>query len=87
MNESESKNRWRLWSGVIAIFIVGMIVGGLSATVLMRSHIVHIEERPVAEAAELLGRSVANVKVRAFRSRRKLRATLEKLIAERGGIK
>jgi Spy/CpxP family protein refolding chaperone len=42
MNESESKNRWRLWSGVIAIFIVGMIVGGLSATVLMRSHIVHI---------------------------------------------
>ena len=49
--------------------------------------LVHIEERPVAEAAELLGRSVANVKVRAFRSRRKLRAILEKLIAERGGTK
>ena len=49
--------------------------------------LVHIEERPVAEAAELLGRSVANVKVRAFRSRRKLRAILEKLIGERGGTK
>jgi hypothetical protein len=42
MNENESKNRWRLWSGVVAILIVGMIIGGLSATVLMRSHIVHV---------------------------------------------
>lgn len=49
--------------------------------------LVHIEERPAAEAAELLGWSVANVKVRAFRSRRKLRAILEKLMAERGGTK
>jgi RNA polymerase sigma-70 factor (ECF subfamily) len=49
--------------------------------------LVHIEERPVAEAAELLGWSVANVKVRAFRSRRRLRAILEKLIAKRGGTR
>ena len=43
--------------------------------------LVHIEERPVKEAAELLGWSVVNVKVRAHRSRKKLRAILEKLIA------
>ena len=36
----------------------------------------HLEERPVAEAAELLGLSVPNVKVRAFRARKKLRELL-----------
>jgi RNA polymerase sigma-70 factor (ECF subfamily) len=46
--------------------------------------LVHIEGRPVAEAAELLGWSVVNVKVRAHRSRKKLRAVLEKLTAEQG---
>lgn len=46
--------------------------------------LVHIEERPVAEAAELLGWSVVNVKVRAYRSRRKLRAMLERLAAREG---
>jgi RNA polymerase sigma-70 factor (ECF subfamily) len=44
--------------------------------------LVHIEERPVKEAAELLGWSVVNVKVRAHRSRKKLRALIEKLVAE-----
>ncbi len=43
--------------------------------------LVHIEERPVAEAAALLGWSTVNVKVRAHRSRKKLRAVLERLIA------
>jgi RNA polymerase sigma-70 factor (ECF subfamily) len=46
--------------------------------------LVHIEERPVKEAAELLGWSVVNVKVRAHRSRKRLRAILESLIAEEG---
>lgn len=46
--------------------------------------LVHIEERPAAEAAALLGWSVVNVKVRAYRSRRKLRAILERLIAREG---
>ncbi len=49
--------------------------------------LVHIEERPVKEAAELLGWSVANVKVRAFRSRRKLRSILEKMLDKRLGRK
>jgi hypothetical protein len=42
MRELEAKNRWKWWSGVVAILVVGMIIGGLSATVLMRSHIVHV---------------------------------------------
>ncbi len=46
--------------------------------------LVHIEERPVAEAAELLGWSTVNVKVRAYRSRKKLRAILERLGAWEG---
>jgi len=42
MNGVEVKGTWRLWSGVIAVFIVGVIIGGLSATVLMRSHLQHV---------------------------------------------
>ena len=41
--------------------------------------LVHLEERPVREAADLLGWSVANVKVRAHRSRKKLKKILDKL--------
>jgi len=47
--------------------------------------LVYLEERPVKEAAELLGWSSVNVKVRAYRSRKKLRAILESLIVEEGG--
>ncbi|MDD4857877.1 MAG: hypothetical protein PHD74_07205 [Candidatus Krumholzibacteria bacterium] len=39
MNGDGAKSKWRLWSGVVAVFIVGMIIGGLATTVLMRSHI------------------------------------------------
>jgi RNA polymerase sigma-70 factor (ECF subfamily) len=38
--------------------------------------LVYFEDRPVKEAAKLLGWSVANVKVRSFRSRKKLRKIL-----------
>lgn len=41
--------------------------------------LVHLEERPVKEAADMLGWSTANVKVRAHRSRKKLKKILEKL--------
>ena len=41
--------------------------------------LVHLEERPVREAADLLGWSVTNVKVRAHRSRKKLKKILDKL--------
>jgi len=41
--------------------------------------LVHLEERPIKEAADLLGWSKANVKVRAHRSRKKLKKILEKM--------
>ncbi len=52
----------------------------LSATDRMVVTLTHLEERPVAEAAELLGMSVPNVKVRAFRARKKLREILGDVI-------
>lgn len=42
MNGNETKGKWKLWSGVIMVFIIGVIVGGLSTTVLMRSHLMHV---------------------------------------------
>ncbi|UJX42494.1 sigma-70 family RNA polymerase sigma factor [Desulfovibrio sp. JY] len=48
----------------------------LSPTDRMVVTLTHLEERPVAEAAEMLGISVPNVKVRAFRARKKLRELL-----------
>jgi len=51
----------------------------LSAEDRMVIELVHLEEQSVQEAARLLGWSVANVKVRAFRARRKM----HKMIKER----
>lgn len=42
MEEIGKKRRWKLWSGVIAVFVAGSIVGGLAATVLVRNHVIHI---------------------------------------------
>lgn len=47
--------------------------------------IVHIEERPVKEAAVALGWSAGNVKVRALRARRKLRGILGEMLENRKG--
>ena len=55
-------------------------LGKLSATDRMVVTLTHLEERPVAEAAEMLGLSVPNVKVRAFRARKKLRELLGDVI-------
>lgn len=53
--------------------LVDWALGRLSPEDRMTLTLVHLEEMPVAEAAELLGWSRAKVKVRAFRARRKLR--------------
>jgi len=42
MEKTGTKNRGKLWSGVIAVFIAGMIVGGLTATILVRNHVIHV---------------------------------------------
>ncbi len=54
----------------------------LSATDRMVLVLTVIEERPTAEAAALLGISRANVKIRAFRARKTLRAMLETMLPE-----
>lgn len=45
--------------------------------------LVHLEERSVREAAAMLGWSVPNVKVRAFRARKLMRTYIEALESER----
>ncbi|MDD4857879.1 MAG: RNA polymerase sigma factor [Candidatus Krumholzibacteria bacterium] len=62
--------------------LLGWAMDRLSAEDRSVLELVHIEGRSVKEAAELLGWSAVNVKVRAYRSRKKLRAILEKAIAE-----
>jgi len=57
MSGNEAKGKWKLWSGVVAVFIVGAIVGGLSATALIRGHFLHVMKggppprvhKPIAE--------------------------------------
>jgi RNA polymerase sigma-70 factor, ECF subfamily len=44
--------------------------------------LVHLEGRSVREAAELLGWSVVNVKVRAYRVRQQLRKILDTLLRD-----
>ena len=57
MSGNEAKGKWKLWSGVVAVFIVGAIVGGLSATALIRGHFLQVMKggpprgvhKPIAE--------------------------------------
>jgi RNA polymerase sigma-70 factor (ECF subfamily) len=60
--------------------ILDWALSHLSPEDRMVMELVHLEERSVREAAALLGWSAANVKVRAFRSRKKLK----RLIAASG---
>ena len=58
--------------------ILDWALAHLSAADRMVLELVYLEERPVKEAAHLLGWTVANVKVRAFRARRKINKLLLK---------
>jgi RNA polymerase sigma-70 factor (ECF subfamily) len=60
-------------------------LGKLSATDRMVLTLVHLDGYSVQEAANLLGLSTVSVKVRAHRSRRKLRKIIRDLLQERGG--
>jgi Spy/CpxP family protein refolding chaperone len=62
MIENETRSRRRLWSGVIAVFIAGVIIGGLGATALMRSHFMHVMRSPHPRPHErIAGRLTANL--------------------------
>lgn len=60
--------------------VLDWALGRLSAQDRMVVELVYLEEMPVREAARLLGWTTANVKVRAYRCKRKLR----RLLGERG---
>ena len=63
--------------------ILDWALGKLSAGNRMVLELVYLEERSVQEAAELLGWSKANVKVRLFRARMKLEKLL-RMVKEQG---
>jgi RNA polymerase sigma-70 factor (ECF subfamily) len=58
-------------------------LGRLAPVERMVLTLVHLEERSVAETAELMGLSRANVKVRAHRARKKLRAVMDDMLDSR----
>lgn len=58
----------------------------LSAEERMVVELVYLEELPVKEAAGLLGWSTANVKIRLFRTRNKLRRLLAGVVEKRRGV-
>lgn len=60
--------------------LLACLLDQLSPEDRMVVELVHIEERSTAEAADLLGWSRANVKVRAFRARRRMRSLLKGVI-------
>ncbi len=68
-----AENAWQnLASRAEAREVLDWALTQLSAEDRMVIELVHLEERSVQEAAKLLGWSVANVKVRAFRARKKM---------------
>ena len=63
--------------------ILDWALGKLSAEDRMVLELVYLEDHSVKEAAHLLGWSTANVKVRSFRSRRKLHKLLSREMGRR----
>lgn len=59
--------------------ILGLVLERLSPEDRMVVTLIHVDQRSVKEAAELLGWTAVNVKVRAFRARRQLRRLIEEL--------
>lgn len=64
--------------------ILDWALGNVSAADRMVINLVHLEGLSMKEAADQLGWSVANVKVRAHRARKKLHKLIEKLIRDEG---
>lgn len=82
----ESSDSWEAsQSRMFAREILMTALEKLSAKDRAVIELVHLEERPVREAAEMLGWTKANVKVRAFRARKKLRSIIEELSGIKGG--
>jgi len=69
---------------VVAADLTDRVLGTLSPEDRMVLMLIDGEDTPVKDVAELLGWTESNVKVRAFRARRRMREAVERLLA-RGG--
>lgn len=79
---ADAEQEWQaLGNRAEARQVLDWALAQLSAEDRMVIELVHLEERSVKEAARLLGWSVANVKVRAFRVRKKMQKLIEKRLA------
>ena len=65
--------------------MLAYVLAKLSPKDRMALTLVHLEGRSVSETAELLGWSIVNVKVRAYRARQVLKKMIEDIARERGG--
>lgn len=64
--------------------LLDYVLAKLPAKDRMALVMIHLEGRSVSEAAELLGWSAVNVKVRAYRARRELRKLIEEIAGKKG---
>ena len=35
-------NRWKSWLGIVSVFIIGVVIGGLIAVTLIRNHVIRV---------------------------------------------
>jgi Spy/CpxP family protein refolding chaperone len=42
MSGNGTTGRWKMWSGVIAVFVIGVVIGGLATTALIRGHFMRV---------------------------------------------
>lgn len=68
-----------------ALEILDAVLSKLSAADRMVVELVYLEERTYKETADLLGWSVANIKIRAYRARKKLHKILLEVTKENRG--
>jgi RNA polymerase sigma-70 factor (ECF subfamily) len=64
--------------------LVSRLLEGLKPEDRAVIQMLDLEEKSVAEAARLLGWTATGTKVRAFRARKRMRAMLERMLAEKG---
>jgi len=71
--------------GAVAADLAEKVLGTMSADDRLVLTLVDGEEMPVRDVAEMTGWSESNVKVKAFRARRRMREAVEKLLGRGGG--
>jgi RNA polymerase sigma-70 factor (ECF subfamily) len=82
--EASNESYQRAADAAEAREVLDIALSRLSPEDRMVIELINIEEKSVKEAAELLGWSRTNVKVRAFRARRRLAKVLEDIVATGG---